>query len=208
MSFNQRSTRAELFRHASRPESVYQDAKPVAGLWCLVRSLQLDHLEAPLFCASSSARRRRSARSSSQRAVSSRTIATIASILASAERKSATVKAIERERPSLRSAGTRSTSVPYRLWPVRSTRRYPSQCRSRSRSGMMMSSDWPSASSALNPKIRYEERHRSRLQGHLRSGWQTNCEQSCSNPSRLAGTSPRPTSFPSASWVTKTLLLL
>src|SRR5207247_3833304 len=71
-----------------------------------------DHLEeAPLFCASSSARRRRSARSSFQRAVSSRTIVTIASILASAERKSATVKAIERERSPATGRGDRQTGA-------------------------------------------------------------------------------------------------
>src|SRR5262245_42582647 len=92
-------TRCDLFepeinarrtlRHAPRPEPVDQDPKSIVWLGRLIRSLQADHHETPsaVDCrgrrfhrlrASSSAKRRRRARSSSQRAVSSRTMAAIA----------------------------------------------------------------------------------------------------------------------------------
>jgi hypothetical protein len=51
------------------------------------------------------------------------------------ELRSATVKAMDKGRPSLCSAGTRRTSAPYFVWPTDATSRKPCQWRSRKRYG-------------------------------------------------------------------------
>src|SRR4030067_937843 len=68
-------------------------------------------------------------------------------------RMRATENSSETREPSLRMPGTASRSFPYLVAPVFITRKYPSQCRSRSFSGTMMSSDSPTASRAPYPKI-------------------------------------------------------
>jgi hypothetical protein len=69
-------------------------------------------------------------------------IATIAIITLDVSRSGTMVNSIEIVAPVLCNAGTESKSPSlYRLFPVAIVPRYPCQCRTRKRSGMMRSSD-------------------------------------------------------------------